>query len=115
MQAEAAGLADQVQEIGGKKAFKVEMTKKDQKKLMKGFEGLTFDADNACELPEAGAKTLMGIHGAKANLKADYPTRQPVLRRFPGTAFGRQVQRISRISIRRTDRIDSASWFCRPI
>ena len=60
-QAEAAGLADQVQEIGGKKAFKVEMTKKDQKKLLKGFEGLSFDADNACELPEAGAKTLLGI------------------------------------------------------
>ncbi|MGD8368355.1 MAG: hypothetical protein PVG78_11970 [Desulfobacterales bacterium] len=59
--AEAAGLGDQVQEIGGKKGFKVEMTKKDQKKLLKGFEGLTFDADNACELPEAGAKTLLGI------------------------------------------------------
>lgn len=56
-----AGLADQVQEIDGKKAFQVGMTKKDQKKLLKGFEGLTFDANNACVLPEAGSKTLLGI------------------------------------------------------
>ena len=59
--AEGAGLTDQVQEIGGKKAFKVAMTKKDMKKLKKGFDGLTFDADNACELPEDGSKTLMDI------------------------------------------------------
>ena len=33
----------------------------DQKKLMKGFDGLTFDANNACVLPEEGSKTLLGI------------------------------------------------------
>ncbi|ACN13751.1 hypothetical protein HRM2_06370 [Desulforapulum autotrophicum HRM2] len=58
---EAAGLTDLVQEIDGKKAAQVGMTKKDQKKLIKGFEGLTFDANNACVLPEEGEKTLMNI------------------------------------------------------
>ncbi|QTA90545.1 DUF6955 family protein [Desulfonema magnum] len=58
---EAVGLADQVQEIDGKKAVQVGMTKKDQKKLMKGFEGLTFDANNACVLPEEGNNTLTNI------------------------------------------------------
>ncbi len=58
---EGAGLADQVQEIGGKKAIQVGMTKKDQKKLLKGFEGLTFDDSNACVLPEEAENTLMGI------------------------------------------------------
>lgn len=58
---EEVGLADQVQEIGGKKAIRVGMTKKDQKKLLKGFKGLTFDDSNACVLPEEGEITLMGI------------------------------------------------------
>ncbi len=58
---EAVGLADQVQEIDGKKAVQVGMTKKDQKKLIKGFESLTFDANNACVLPEEGNSTLMNI------------------------------------------------------
>ena len=58
---EAVGLVDQVQEIDGKKAVQVSMTKKDQKKLMKGFEGLTFDANNACVLPEEGNNTLTNI------------------------------------------------------
>jgi hypothetical protein len=56
-----AGLSDQVQEIDGKKALQVGMTKKDQKKLIKGFTDLAFDANNACVLPEAGNKTLMDI------------------------------------------------------
>ncbi len=56
-----AGLADQVQEIGGKKVFQVGMSKKDQKKLSKGFEGLAFDENNACVLPEAPSQTLLGI------------------------------------------------------
>ena len=59
--AEELGLAGQVQEISGKKAFQVDMTKKDKKKLIKGFDGLTFDADNACELPEEANNTLMNI------------------------------------------------------
>ena len=60
-QLEEAGLADQVQEIRGKKAIQIGMTKKDQKKLLKGFEGLTFDDSNACVLPEEAEGTLMGI------------------------------------------------------
>ena len=37
------------------------MTKKDKKKLIKGFEGLTFDANDACVLPEEGNNILMDI------------------------------------------------------
>ena len=48
---EAAGLADQAVEIGGKKAIQVPMTAKDKKKLVKGFPDLTFDDANACGLP----------------------------------------------------------------
>ncbi len=58
---EAAGLVDQVMEIDGKKAVQVGMTKKDKKKLIKGFEGLTFDESNACVLPEEGNNILMDI------------------------------------------------------
>ena len=58
---EEAGLAGQITEIDGKKAIQVGMTKKEQKKLLKGFEELTFDGSNACVLPEAGEKTLMDI------------------------------------------------------
>ena len=58
---EAAGLADQVQEIGGKKVVQVPMSKKDKKKLCKGFSGLTFDSANACVLPEDTENTLMDI------------------------------------------------------
>ena len=58
---EAAELADQVIEIDGKKAIQVGMTKKDKKKLIKGFEELTFDDSNACVLPEDGENTLLGI------------------------------------------------------
>lgn len=55
------GLAESIKEIGGKKAIQVEMTKKDQKKLQKGYEGLTFDASNACVLPEKGDQILWKI------------------------------------------------------
>ena len=58
---EAAELADQVIEIDGKKAVQVGMTKKDKKKLIKGFKELTFDDSNACVLPEDGENTLLGI------------------------------------------------------
>jgi hypothetical protein len=58
---EAAGVANQVTEIDGKKAIQVEMTKKDQKKLVKGFENLTFNDANACVLPEKGEQTLLDI------------------------------------------------------
>lgn len=58
---EEAGVADQVKEIDGKKAVQVEMTKKDQKKLVKGFKDLSFDASNACVLPEDAENTLLNI------------------------------------------------------
>jgi len=58
---ESAELAGQVIEIDGKKAIQVGMTKKDKKKLIKGFEELTFDDSNACVLPEDGENTLLGI------------------------------------------------------
>ncbi len=60
-QIEDAGLAGEVTEIDGKKAIQVEMTKKDKKKLVKGFDDLTFDDANACVLPEDGANTLMAV------------------------------------------------------
>lgn len=60
-QIEDAGLADKITEIDGKKAIQVEMTKKDKKKLVKGFESLTFDDSNTCVLPENGTNTLMAV------------------------------------------------------
>jgi len=60
-QIEEAGLVDQIQEIDGKKALQVDMSKKEQKKLAKGFPDLTFDASNACVLPEQAEQTLMGF------------------------------------------------------
>jgi hypothetical protein len=56
-----AGLADQVKEIDGKKAVQLDLNKKEQKKLAKGFPDLTFDASKACILPEAAEKILMGF------------------------------------------------------
>ena len=58
---EDAGLADQITEIDGKKAIQVDMTKKEKKKLVKGFTDLTFDDSNACVLPEDGENTLLNI------------------------------------------------------
>jgi len=58
---EAAGLADKIVEIDGKKAVQVEMTAKEQKKLVKGFSDLTFDASNACVLPAEAEAKLVGI------------------------------------------------------
>jgi hypothetical protein len=60
-QIEDAGLADQIQEIEGKKAVQVGVNKKEQKKLVKGFPDLTFDASNACVLPGEAENTLMGF------------------------------------------------------
>jgi hypothetical protein len=58
---ETAGLADKVTDIGGKKAVQVEMSAKDQRKLTKGFKDLTFDASNACVLPEEAEAKLLNI------------------------------------------------------
>ncbi|HBF42141.1 MAG TPA: hypothetical protein DDW42_00640 [Desulfobacteraceae bacterium] len=58
-QIEDAGLADQIQEIAGKKAIQVAFSKKEQKKICKGFPDSTFDDSNACVLPEEAEKTLL--------------------------------------------------------
>lgn len=58
---EGIGLADKIVEIDGKKAVQVEMSPKEQKKLVKGFPDLTFDAANACVLPEEPENKLFGI------------------------------------------------------
>jgi len=54
-------LGDQIKEIEGKEAIQVEMNKKDQKKLQKGFPDLVFDESNACVLPDEAQSTLMDI------------------------------------------------------
>ncbi|NQT10774.1 MAG: hypothetical protein HQ573_06360 [Desulfobacteraceae bacterium] len=58
---EGAGLSSEVKEIDGKKAIQVEVSKKEQKKLLKGFPDLTFDDSNACVLPEKGENILLNI------------------------------------------------------
>jgi hypothetical protein len=58
---EAAGLADKVVTLSGKKAVQVEMSAKEQKKLVKGFSDLTFDASNACVLPPEAEDKLFNI------------------------------------------------------
>lgn len=58
---EDAGLAGELKEINGKKAIQVEMTKKDQKKICKGFPDATFDDSNSCVLTEDAEKTLMDL------------------------------------------------------
>ncbi len=58
---EAAGLSDKIVDLDGKKAVQVEMTAKEQKKLVKGFPGLTFDSANACLLPEDAEAKLLNI------------------------------------------------------
>lgn len=58
---EAAGLQGSVVDAGGKKAVQVPMTQKDQKKLVKGFPGLEFDAGNACVLPAEAEEKLFNI------------------------------------------------------
>jgi hypothetical protein len=58
---EDAGLQGSVSEIDGKKAVQVPMSQKDQKKLVKGFPGLNFDAGNACSLPAEAEDKLLNI------------------------------------------------------
>ena len=58
---EELGLGEHIQEIDGKKAVQVAMSKKDQKKLQKGFPGLEFDESNACVLPEQAQMTLLDL------------------------------------------------------
>jgi hypothetical protein len=56
----AAGQADAVVTIDGKKAVQVKMGEKDKKKLLKGYPDLVFDDANACVLPDDGNEKLMG-------------------------------------------------------
>lgn len=49
---EELGLSEHVRELEGKKAIQLGIGKSDQKKLVKGFPELTFDASKACVLPE---------------------------------------------------------------
>ncbi len=58
---EGAGLSGEIKEIDGKKAIQVEMSKKEQKKICKGFQDMTFDDSNACVLPDDAENTLMGF------------------------------------------------------
>ncbi|RJQ75561.1 MAG: hypothetical protein C4519_15585 [Desulfobacteraceae bacterium] len=58
---EAAGLADKIIDLGGKKAIQVPMGDKEQKKLTKGFKDLDFDASNACVLPADAEAKLLNI------------------------------------------------------
>jgi len=58
---EEVGLAGEIKEIGGKKAIQVKATDKEQKKMVKGFPGLEFDANNACVLPEKAENTVFDI------------------------------------------------------
>jgi hypothetical protein len=56
-----AGLADKIVTIDGKEAIQVGMSRKEQKKLVKGFSDLSFDDSNACQLPAEAESTLLGI------------------------------------------------------
>ena len=58
---EAAGLADKIVTLDGKKAVQVEMSAKEQKKLIKGFPDLAFDGSNACVLPADADSKLFDI------------------------------------------------------
>ena len=58
---DAAGLADQIKEVDGKKAIRVVVSEKEYKKLIKGFPDLVFDASNACVIPEKAETTLLDI------------------------------------------------------
>jgi hypothetical protein len=74
---EAAGLGDKISAIGGKEAVQVELTAKEQKKLVKGFSGLSFDDANACTLPpEAETKLVDIIADMKQCLRASAGSRR---------------------------------------
>ena len=58
---EAAGLAGEIRDMDGKKAIQIGLSGKEQKKLLKSFPDLAFNAANACVLPEAAEAVLMGF------------------------------------------------------
>jgi hypothetical protein len=57
----SGGLAGNIKDVDGKKAIQIKVSEKEQKKLVKGFPGMGFDANNACVLPEAAENTLFDI------------------------------------------------------
>jgi len=58
---EDAGLAGEIAEIDSKKVVRVDITSKEQKKLVKSFPDLTFDSSNACMLPEQAEDILINL------------------------------------------------------
>ena len=58
---EASGLGDKIVTVDGKKAIQIDMVAKEQKKLVKGFPDLSFDASNACVLPAEADTKLFNI------------------------------------------------------
>jgi hypothetical protein len=58
---EAAGLGGQIVDVAGKKAIKVAVNDKEQKKLSKGFPDLAIDASNSYSLPAEAENKLLGI------------------------------------------------------
>ena len=58
---ESVGLSSEIQEINGKKAIRVGVTGKEQKKLAKSFPDLTYDASNACVLPEQAENLVLNM------------------------------------------------------
>ena len=56
-----AGLTDKIVTVDGKEAIQVPMTSKELKKITKGFNGLTCDDNDACELPSEAEEKLLGI------------------------------------------------------
>jgi hypothetical protein len=58
---DAAGLAGHIKDVDGKKAIQVDVSAKEQKKLIKGFPDIVFDATNACAIPEAAEAKLLDI------------------------------------------------------
>lgn len=58
---EGVGLAGEIKEIEGKKAVQVGVTAKEQKKLAKSFPDLSYDASNACVLPEQAENLVLNM------------------------------------------------------
>ena len=58
---EEVGLGEHIRESEGKKAVQVAISKKDQKKLQKGYPGMEFDSSGACVLPDEAQAILVDI------------------------------------------------------
>ena len=58
---EEVGLSEHVEEINGKKGIRVAMSAKEQKKLLKSFPDLKFDASKACVLPKETEEMLFNM------------------------------------------------------